>query len=482
MVEQPSFSFGALEAADDTVAGTLTVTQLASSIRDALRHGFPEEVWVRGEVQGLTRSQPGHTYFSLVERDDRRHRARASIDVVLFRDDRRRVERALRDVPGAELANDVEVRIRGRVAIYPESGRLQLVMSALDPLFTVGGLAANRERILRTLANDGLLDRNGSLPLADVPLRVGLVTSHESAAYHDFVDELARSGFAWRVALANVRVQGASASAHLVRALHSLSVAPVDVVVVVRGGGSRADLAAFDTDAVARAVATMPVPVFTGVGHEIDRSVVDEVAHTACKTPTACAHALVTHVRSFLDRLDERAGRVVGAARARGALADRELEEAVRRLQRSAPAALGRETSRVERAHGRAQELGRLRTRDAARRLDTAATSVRHRAVHRATVATMTLDATRASMLSAAERGLARTELALDSSSARVALLDPRRVLQRGYTITRARNGSGEERVVKRAAEVRAGDRLATQFADGTAVSTVEPSDESGNA
>ncbi len=168
-------------------------------VRDALKRAFPAEVWVRGEVQNLKRHSSGHVYFTLVEKAGRADRAVARLDVALFRDDRRSVERALREVPGAELGNDVEVRIRGRVTLYPEQGRYQLVMTGIDPVFTVGGIAANRERVLRALAAEGLLGRNGAYELPPVPLRVGLVTSVGSAAYHDFVDELLRSGYAWQV-------------------------------------------------------------------------------------------------------------------------------------------------------------------------------------------------------------------------------------------------------------------------------------------
>ncbi len=501
-MEQPSFAFdeGAAKASGETPRSplpsplppgapgapeaveepTLTVSALAGSIRAVLRDGFPQEIWVRGEVQGMKRSSNGHTYFSLVERDGERQRSRATIDVVLFRDDRSTINRQLKEVPGATFADDIEVRIRARVSMYEATGRLHLTMTAVDPMFTVGSLAANRERVLRGLAADGLLDRNRALTLAPVPLRVGLVTSAGSAAYHDFVDELTRSGYAFRVGLVNVRVQGASSAAHVVRALNELARASVDVVVLVRGGGSRADLAAFDADRVARAVATMPVPVFTGIGHEIDRSVVDEVAQESHKTPTACAQALVARVRAFVDRLDDVAHRVSACARARGALAQREIDEAGRLLLRSAPQVLVRERGRLDRVHGRAEELGRLRTRDASRQLATAATRVGERASRRMEIATASLDAAEQTVVATAQHHVVRAQLTVDSVEARVRALDPRRVLERGYTITRVRGANGEDRVVKQSSGVRGGDVLTTEFADGAVRSTVD--DERGQS
>src|SRR5438093_7072701 len=202
MMEQPSFGFEKEpeeEPEAQPEATTFSVVELNSRVRDSLRRGFPDEVWVRGEVQNLSTSSAGHTYFALVEKAGRGDRVQGRLDVALFRDDRRAVTRALAEVPGAELGNDVEVRIRGRVTVYPPTGRYQLVMTGIDPVFTVGGIAANRERVLRALAAEGLLAANGAKELALVPLRLGLITSSGSAAYHDFLHELEVTGFAWQV-------------------------------------------------------------------------------------------------------------------------------------------------------------------------------------------------------------------------------------------------------------------------------------------
>jgi exodeoxyribonuclease VII large subunit len=408
---------------------TLSVTELNLAIRDAVRDAFPREVWVKGELQGFNRSGPGHIYFQLVDKAGTGERVLSRLDVALFRDDQPVVRRALRDV-GLKLENDVGVRIKGRVQFWPAGGRLQLVMNGIDPVFTVGGMAANRERVLKALAAEGLLRANGALPLPLVPLRVGLITSADSAAYHDFVHELETSRLAWRVCLADVRVQGSGAPKRLVWALRSLARQPVDVVVVVRGGGSRSDLAPFDSESVAREIAAMPVPVITGIGHEVDRSVADEAAHTACKTPTACAQTLVEQVRDFVADLDLVSRAITSRARARCALATRELGEHARRVRRSAPDVLVRAGARLERRQGRVEELGRHAVREAG--------------------------------------------VTLDGAEARLRALDPRRVLERGYSVTRDEHG----RVLKRPDGLAAGDALTTELAGGKVSSRVETVDD----
>ena len=432
---------------------TFSVTELNTVIRDALREAVPENVWVRGEVQGWRESRAGHVYFQLVEKDDRRDRVQAALDVALFRSHLLTVRAALRKTPGVDLADDVEVRVKGHIEVYPPTGRLQLIMTGIDPVFTAGALAANRERVLRALQAEGLLRANAARDLPPVPLRVGLITSAASATYHDFLDELDRSRFAFHVGVCDVRVQGANAPRRVVWALRRMArvAGSLDAVVIVRGGGSRADLAPFDSEAVAREIAAMPVPVLTGIGHEIDRTVADEVAHTSCKTPTACGQAMVERVTEFVDRLDGLSRSVVHYARSNCVLALRELHDCARRARRGPPLALARELAALERHRGRAEELG---TRAAKQ-------------------ATAELDGTERRLSSAGAR-LARAERRrLDASEARLRALDPARVLERGYTITRDHKGQ----VVKRAAGLSTGDRLVTEFTDGAAGSVVDEID-----
>jgi exodeoxyribonuclease VII large subunit len=447
---------------------TLSVGQLGALIGDALRATIPDTVWVRGEVSQLRSSANGHSYFSLVEKDTRRDAVKAVVSVALFRNDRAAVHRACKEA-GVRLADGVEVRIRGRVDYYPPQGRLQLIMSAIDPVFTVGRMAADRARVLARLADEGLLPVNGAHPMPPVPLRVGLVTSGGSAAYHDFVHELETSGYAFRVAHCHARVQGAAADRRIVYALRRLSGLDLDVVVLVRGGGARTDLSAFDTEAVARAIAAMPVPVITGIGHEIDRTVADEVAHTCAKTPTAAAGLLIDLVAGFDADLHRISHRLSSRARAVCGVADQQLAGDVARLRRVAPAVPRRALRTLDGRRARAIDLARAGTRDADRMLAARERGIvvaGRRAVH---AAIERLEVRAGRVAPAALRGVRDAERDLGAVEARVRALDPRRVLERGYSITRTAGG----RVVRSAAEVEAGGMLITEVAAATITSTV---------
>jgi exodeoxyribonuclease VII large subunit len=419
-VSQPSLDLGL----DDGGLPTLSVRELAEAINGALRRGFYEGVWVRGEVQGLN-ERNGHLYFTLADDDEE---GRATIAVSLFANVRFKL-RPLLQRHRLRLAEGMKVRIHGFPDFFARNGRLTLKMSGIDPRYTLGELALQREELVRRLVAEGLYDAQARLTLPLLPLRVGLVTSVGSAAWHDVIDELSRSGFGFHVRASDARVQGEWAPEMVAAALHTLSTVPLDAVLVVRGGGARADLAAFDTEGIARAIATCPVPVLTGLGHEIDRSVADEVAHLALKTPTACASALIERVRAFRDRTE-------GAWGAIGRRAGR---------------ALAAETERLARRAGHAAQRTRSNVAVAEARLD------RH--AHRLPVDV--------------RRQLDQSARGLDHVEARVRALDPARTLARGWSITRAVDG----RVVRSIAELVPGDVITTTLTDGHARSRVEQAD-----
>jgi len=333
---------------------TLTVAQLNAGIGAVLGRAFPDEVWVRGEIANLSRPQSGHVYFDLVDAD-------CALSVTLWASDRQVVNAVLRRSGGAvRMTDGTEVRIRVRVSWYPKRGEVSLRMLSIDPAYTLGRLAEARELLLQRLRVEGLLARQPALALAPVPLSVGLVTSDNSAAAHDFLTTLEASGFAWRVVLVDARVQGIDAEASVLAALDALRGDAVDVVCVVRGGGARTDLAVFDSEALARAIASYPIPILTGIGHEIDTTVADLVAHRRCLTPTACAGLLVERVSEWRARLQDRRRSI---ARAALRAVDRSVvDRLARQLARDAPRVVEHAARAVDNVETRVRALDPART------------------------------------------------------------------------------------------------------------------------
>ena len=413
----------------DTELPVLSVSRLGSLVKDGLAVLFPEEFWVEGQITNLRTPRSGHTYLDLVEPSDEPGRPPvAAFSVVLWKQTRVGIDRTLAEAGDLTLGDDLQVRIRASIDFYPPHGRLQLKMTGVDPGFTLGLMAAQRERLLLALATEGILGRNASLALSEPALRIGLVTSIGSAAHADFCTELERSGIAFDLIERDTRVQGDGAAIDIAEGLRIVATYGPDVIALVRGGGSAVDLSVFDAEVVARTIAGLAVPVLTGIGHEIDHSIADEVAHTSYKTPTACAAALVGAARVFADRISARRTAIADHAHRAIDMADRQRTDLAGRTIRAANAVLRHHTD--------------LLAAGQSRLLHTAsALPQRHR-----------------------ER--------LDALGGRLRALDPAMVLARGWSITRLSDGT----LVRSPRDVSDGDTLVTALADGTVTSIASAS------
>jgi len=321
-----------------------SVSELINAINAVLTRQF-RDVWVYGEVGKVSQPSSGHVYFDLVEDNDGEKHV---ISVKLWRGVRQRLMPKMQQ-HDMDIVSGIKVRIRGTPDIYGASGQFGFKMSDIDPRFTLGDLAAQRDEIIAKLKLEGLYDRNRHLALALVPLSIGVVTSKGSAAHADFMKTLEESNIGFTVTLCDVRVQGDGSAEQVAAAITLLGSQPlVDVVAVIRGGGSRTDLATFDNEIVARAVATCRAPVFTGIGHDVDKSIADEVAFSWNKTPTACAVAIVERVNEFVRQVDSAAQRIANVVLAALANSERRVANAVGRLRTLRMTVLDAAKSRID--------------------------------------------------------------------------------------------------------------------------------------
>jgi exodeoxyribonuclease VII large subunit len=296
----------------------LTVSELNHFIRDVLNSGFPKALWVCGEIQGYDRGKDKkHVFFELCEKDPATRDITARIGLVIFAQARPKIEAILKKAENAfELRDDIEVKFLCKVDFYPGHGQVRLIVESIDPVHTLGKIAQDRQRLIALLKQKGTLDKNKQLLLPDAILNIGLITSYDSAAYHDFISELKRSGYAFKVFLVNSIMQGKNTESSVVKALKALEDAgQMDVIVITRGGGSIAELSCFDSEKIATAIAQSGIPVLSGIGHEINTTVTDLAAHTFAKTPTAIAKFLVERIKEFIESVDVRQERVIEALR-----------------------------------------------------------------------------------------------------------------------------------------------------------------------
>lgn len=432
----------------------MSISALFTLVQGALAGAFPRGpgVWVRGEIQSIADHRSGHCYIDLVDPETPRGRERPVLKVNCWRTTWGPLRAVLAD-QGLTLAAGMVVTLRGRVELYAPRAQLTFIATEIDVAALLGRLAAQRAALLRTLEAEGLLRRNGLLPVSPVPLRVGLVASPRTEGFNDFLGQLRGAGFGFRVRLAPVQVQGSRAPATIAAALRALAETDCDVTVLVRGGGAKADLVAFDHELVARAVATHPVPVWTGIGHTGDQSVADIVANQAFVTPTECGQELVHRVGEWWDARQTAA--VLVARRAREGMVDAHARD------RHARQRLGRATRHQLHRH--------------AERLTVRADRAARQAGRQLEVATMSLER-RSSRLGARATAVVDREAERAASWRRLfGAYDVERQLERGYSLTLDDQG----RIVRSALVVSPGQQLVTRFADGTARSTVTSAEPS---
>jgi exodeoxyribonuclease VII large subunit len=430
----------------------LSVSALNRSVRDLLEHRFPL-VWVGGEISNFTPARSGHLYFSL--KDDR-----AQVRCVMFRSRGAYLDWRPRD--------GMQVEVRGLVSLYEPRGDFQLNVEFMRR----AGLGALYEAFVRLrdrLEREGLFDPAIKRPLPAFPCAIGVVTSPAAAALRDVVTTLARRNPSIPVVIYPSAVQGEGAPAEIVAALEAAGRRrECDVLILCRGGGSIEDLWAFNDERVARAIRGCPIPVVVGVGHETDFTIADFAADVRAPTPTGAAELASPSRDDLRSRLALLAGRlhrrIARDLETHMQLLDhltRRLVHPGRRLDAQA-ALLAQWRTRLAVATERSLERGRWRVRElferARRRLPAAAPPEVRVAelAHRARTAT--------------SHDLARHTARLQTLAQSLAHLDPRAVLERGYSIVR----DAEGRIVRRSAGLAPGDPLDLTFSEGSARARVE--------
>lgn len=431
-------------------ADVLSIVQLYNRVESALAGEFPpgRPVWVRGEVQTLT-DRTGHCYIDLVDPDAEHSDRQARVLKVRCWRQQWGPLRAQLARAGIELAPGTVVHLVGRVEFYRPRAEVSFVMQGLDVTALLGRMAAERAALLAALGAEGLLDANRALAVPAVVQRVALVASPGTEGYRDFLGQLQASRFGFDVAVCRASVQGTEAPRSIARAIARCGASGRDLVVVVRGGGSKADLVAFDSAPVARAIATSALPVWTGVGHTGDQSVADVVANRAFVTPTECGHELVRRLEGWWQRcVQQPATTVVRQAASLVEAADRSLVVSRGRLSGSARHQVRRHRDRLD-----------------------------HRLATLARVAPAALSGESASLAArvarlgpAAGRRVREAEDRVLAWRRLLSAFDVERQLERGYTLTMDADG----RILRAGTGLAPGDVLLTRFADAVTRSVVE--------
>lgn len=284
---------------------TYSLQELNEFIRRVVALNFSESVWVTAEI-GQIKSSRGHFYLDLLQKEG--DEVVAQMSGVIWAMEYRRIQRILGANTEGVLADGMEIKLKGRLDFHERYG-LKIIVEEIDATFTIGKLELERRKVITELQRKGLIGKNAGLNLPSVIQRIAVISSETAAGLQDFLNHIKfnESAYCFDVQLFQSAMQGSLVEKTMLAQLASIKAIhhQFDCVVIIRGGGARLDLTAFDNAAVGEAVAKFPLPVLTGIGHDVDQTVLDLVAHLALKTPTAVADFILTHNLKFESSLLE---------------------------------------------------------------------------------------------------------------------------------------------------------------------------------
>ena len=406
---------------------TVSLYDLNRFIRQSLREALPDAYWVQAELSEVREAYNGHCYIELVQKAETGNALLAKARGTIWANIYKMLKPYFEHATGQCFAAGIKVLLQVTVD-YHELYGLSLTVQDIDPTYTLGDMARRRREILSQLETEGVLTLNKELPMPLLPQRVAVISAAGAAGYGDFCSQLMCNpyGFVFYPRLFPAVMQGERVESTIIAALDRIAAERDlwDVVVIIRGGGATSDLSGFDTYALAVNCAQFPLPIITGIGHERDDTVLDMVAHTRVKTPTAAAEYLVACLADVAATLDD----------------------VTNTLTAGVTACVYREMNRLERLVARFPSVFTLVNTRQQHRVEQLETRIRN----------------------AVRKNLVEQNHKLELLEKIVEGASPVRVLERGYTITRC-----DGKVVRNAASLAKGAILTTEFADGEVRSEV---------
>ena len=328
-----------------------TLQQLLASVKGALEDAFPLSVWVKGEIQQLSVNRSGHCYIDLIEKHALTGALVAQARAIIWSNRYRSL--AVRFQQEAERELEAGISVLALVTVnYSELYGLSLIIEDIDPSFTAGEAFLERQRTIARLTEEGMMDLNASLPLADLPRRLAVISAQTAAGYGDFMEHLHNNPYRFNFysELFPAPLQGAEAPKGIISALGQIAAreSEFDAVLILRGGGSATDLACFDDYELALNIAQFPLPVLTAIGHERDTHVADMVAFEHLKTPTALADYFIDIFADEDYRLQTISGRLSLAVRTKAGEQRQRLDAGVSRIRAAVAAKLAEARHKVQ--------------------------------------------------------------------------------------------------------------------------------------
>lgn len=469
----------------------LTLLQLNELIKEALTGAFPSSVWVIAEVSELKENRNGHCYLELIEKQGAEivARTRATIWSYTYR----MLKPYFETTTGQLFTSGIKILVQVSVEYHSAFG-LSLNIKDIDPVYTVGDMAMQRREIISRLQNEGVFEMNKELELPLVPQKIAVISSATAAGYQDFMNQLDNNefGFKFYTKLFQATMQGVETVPSIINALERIFQYEdfFDAVVIIRGGGATADLSSFDNYDLAFNITQFPLPVITGIGHEKDDTIIDLVAHTRLKTPTAVAEFFNSGMERFYDRMLEMENEIVRHVRDKIETHQNELEQTASSLNfivtgfiNKNQAHLAKKGNQLQRAvkqfsFQKEHELNNLKHQIKSTlllRFSVSKTGIKQKKQNLKHVINESLLKQKATLghyndllKSRSEKMIFREQQRIHFCENTARLIHPENVLKRGYTLT-----TKEGKIIKSVKQLNVNEEIETRFADGNVKSKI---------
>lgn len=455
-----------------------TLSQLCDSVTRCLQHHFAASYWITAEVMGLREHRKSASYYmELIEKGPNDNAAPiAKVSAFMRTFELSAQLRRFTQVTGSSFCDGLKVLVRVQVEYHRLYG-FSLKIVDLFPEYTLGDLAQSRRQSIEKLQREGIFHRNQQLLLPTPVARLAIISSETAAGWGDFFNHLQhnRWGYAFHIRLFPAVMQGSKTEASVAAALEQIELLrnQFDVVIIIRGGGATSDLQAFDSYELARRIALFPLPVFTGIGHERDECLLDFVAHTRLKTPTAVADYLLELRHMHIDALQQAQQRFLQAVLVRRQALQHKLQQQALRLPLVLRKFISHERQFLQHASNRLLRMPSLLLHNYRSRVEAASLRLTHTSKSNMVAFRNALQQHRLRLPQVVDKQSSFYRQRLQHYITLYRLLSPQKTLERGFSIVRVNASS-----IRTSEQVKKGDALHILLAEGTLNARVEGIDE----
>ena len=449
----------------------LSLRQYTSEIANSIRtNPVLQSRWVIAELSDVS-ERGGHCYMELVEKDDRGVTIARLRGTIWANNFAYKIKPKFEQITGQKFKSGLKVMLFGSASFHEQYG-LSFNITDVDPSFTIGDMERIRREIIETLTREGVVNCNRMLQMPRVPQRIAIISAKGAAGYGDFMNQLQSNpvGFKFYTHLFEATMQGETTSNSVIKALNDIemTIDLWDCVVIIRGGGATSDLNGFDNLELARRVATFALPVVVGIGHERDRTVLDDIANVRVKTPTAAAEWLIMCAQQTLDQALTLANQVARYVKDRTSGASKQLSHIEGTIPIIAKQQIIKSKSNLAAIASALPYMTKNKILSANRTIDALARDVQHSAIGKISAAQTYLKTMSDALANAAPKAIANQDKRLKALENIVEALSPQKTLRRGFSLTKV-NG----KTIKSIDQLADNDVITTYLADGEITSVV---------